>query len=151
MISRKISISLRQLHTSGLFTFGQLFVDVFHTAAVAVCFLFLFLSLVRKFSWKWFHEKICSAISSNILSFGLLLVVVVVFVLFTNRKNHLFFLRKLFVFDFFCVKTTCILYKVILFQVQLENCVFHCSENEADVFSVWKNILGILKKILLRE
>ena len=34
--------------------------------------------------------------------------------------------------------TTCILYKVIFLQVQLENCVFHCCENEADVFSVWK-------------
>ena len=108
------------------------------------------------FSWKYidFTEKCCCLfvfffvvtnlciVPSNILSFSLLLVVVSIFVFCLQiEKNHLFFSSKYFLIfeiSFFCVKTTCILYKVILFQVQLENCVLHCSENEANVFSVWK-------------
>ena len=107
------------------------------------------------FSWKYidFTEKCCCLfvfffvvtnlciVPSNILSFSLLLVVVSICILFTNRKKPLIFFFETFLNfrnSFFCVKTTCILYKVILFQVQLENCVLHCSENEANVFSVWK-------------
>ena len=68
-------------------------------------------------------------------------IAVVVVVLFTNRKTTFFFFKKISLSSFFFLDlrwTTCILYKVILFQVQLKNSVLHCSENKTNVFRVWK-------------
>ena len=68
-------------------------------------------------------------------------IAVVVVVLFTNRKTTFFFFKKISSSSFFFLDlrwTTCILYKVILFQVQLKNSVLHCSENKTNVFRVWK-------------